>query len=190
MAEDGRRDAAGASGAVRVGTGEGGRALATGDYMPEVRRRLLAAWVAWGARLRRGPGAPPTRRGVGPTLTYRGEARTTAQAINYTHLLRRLVLSPVQRRSGGLPPRPPGPLRVLELLAEGLAKRSPSSMLCNTTSSQTSGARRSQRTCGEAAQRGLAPGHRSAARGRAVASAAARAVAAQSVTAAARTAPR
>ena len=68
VAEDGRRDAAGASGAVRVGTSERGRALATGDYMPEVRRRLLAAWVAWGARLRRGPGAPLTRRGVSPTL--------------------------------------------------------------------------------------------------------------------------
>ena len=27
-----------------------------------------AAWVARGARLRRGPGAPHTRRGVGPTL--------------------------------------------------------------------------------------------------------------------------
>ena len=112
VAEDGRRDAAGASGAIRVGTGEGGRALPTGNYTPEVRRRLLAAWVVWGARLRRGPGAPLTRRGVGPTLTYRGEARTTAQFINSTHLL---VPSPVQRRSGRLPPRPPGPLRVLEL---------------------------------------------------------------------------
>ena len=90
----------------------GGRALTMGNYMPEVQRRLLAAWVVWGARLRRGPGAPLTRRGVGPTLTYRGEARTTAQFINSTHLL---VPSPVQRRSGRLPPRPPGPLRVLEL---------------------------------------------------------------------------
>ena len=80
--------------------------------MSKVRGRLLAAWVVWGARLRRGPGAPLTRRGVGPTLTYRGEARTTAQFINSTHLL---VPSPVQRRSGRLPPRPPGPLRVLEL---------------------------------------------------------------------------
>ena len=93
-------------------TAEGGRALTTGNYTPEVQRRLLAAWVVWGARLRRGPGAPLSRRGVGPTLTYRGEARTTAQFINSTHLL---VPSPVQRRSGRLPPRPPGPLRVLEL---------------------------------------------------------------------------
>ena len=83
-----------------------------GKYMSKVRGRLLAAWVVWGARLRRGPGAPLTRRGVGPTLTYRGEARTTAQFINSTHLL---VPSPVQRRSGRLPPRTPGPLRVLEL---------------------------------------------------------------------------
>ena len=90
----------------------GGRALTTGNYMSKVRGRLLAAWVVWGARLRRGPGAPLSRRGVGPTLTYRGEARTTAQFINSTHLL---VPSPVQRRSGRLPPRPPGPLRVLEL---------------------------------------------------------------------------
>ena len=92
--------------------GGGGRALTMGNYMSKVRGRLLAAWVVWGARLRRGPGAPLTRRGVGPTLTYRGEARTTAQFINSTHLL---VPSPVQRRSGRLPPRPPGPLRVLEL---------------------------------------------------------------------------
>ena len=98
--------------AIRVGTGEGGRALTTGDYMPKVRRRLLAAWVVWGARLRRGPGAPPTRRGVGPTLAKRGEARSTARSVNYTHLL---VLGPVQQRSGRLPPRPPGPLRVWEL---------------------------------------------------------------------------
>ena len=112
VAEDGRRDAAGASGAIRVGTGGGGRALPTGNYTPEVRRRLLAARVVWGARLRRGPGAPLTRRGVGPTLTYRGEAWTTAQLINSTHLLEP---SPMRRRSGGLPPRPPGPLRVLEL---------------------------------------------------------------------------
>ena len=90
----------------------GGRALTMGNYMSKVRGRLLAAWVVWGARLRRGPGAPLSRRGVGPTLTYRGEARTTAQFINSTHLL---VPSPVQRRSGRLPPRPPGPLRVLEL---------------------------------------------------------------------------
>ena len=90
----------------------GGRALTTGNYMSKVRGRLLAAWVVWGARLRRGPGAPLSRRGVGPTLTYRGEARTTAQFINSTHLL---VPSPVRRRSGRLPPRPPGPLRVLEL---------------------------------------------------------------------------
>ena len=90
----------------------GGRAPTMGNYMSKVRGRLLAAWVVWGARLRRGPGAPLSRRGVGPTLTYRGEARTTAQFINSTHLL---VPSPVQRRSGRLPPRPPGPLRVLEL---------------------------------------------------------------------------
>ena len=112
VAEDGRRDAAGASGAVRIGTGEGGGALTTGDYVSKVRRRLLAAWVVWGARLRRGPGAPPTRRGVGPTLAKRGEARSTARSINYTHLL---GLGPVQQRSGRLPPRPPGPLRVWEL---------------------------------------------------------------------------
>ena len=90
----------------------GGRALTTGNYMSKVRGRLLAAWVVWGARLRRGPGAPLTRRGVGPTLTCRGEARTTAQSINSTHLP---VLGPVQQRSGRLPPRPPGPLRVWEL---------------------------------------------------------------------------
>ena len=97
---------------LRSDGGGGGRALTMGNYMSKVRGRLLAAWVVWGARLRRGPGAPLTRRGVGPTLTYRGEARTTAQFINSTHLL---VPSPVQRRSGRLPPRPPGPLRVLEL---------------------------------------------------------------------------
>ena len=97
---------------LRSDGGGGGRALTTGNYMSKVRGRLLAAWVVWGARLRRGPGAPLSRRGVGPTLTYRGEARTTAQFINSTHLL---VPSPVQRRSGRLPPRPPGPLRVLEL---------------------------------------------------------------------------
>ena len=97
---------------LRSDRGGGGRALTMGNYMSKVRGRLLAAWVVWGARLRRGPGAPLTRRGVGPTLTYRGEARTTAQFINSTHLL---VPSPVQRRSGRLPPRPPGPLRVLEL---------------------------------------------------------------------------
>ena len=97
---------------LRSGGGGGGRALTMGNYMSKVRGRLLAAWVVWGARLRRGPGAPLTRRGVGPTLTYRGEARTPAQFINSTHLL---VPSPVQRRSGRLPPRPPGPLRVLEL---------------------------------------------------------------------------
>ena len=83
-----------------------------GKYMSKVRDRLLAAWVVWGARLRRGPGAPLTRRGVSPTLTKRGEARTPARFINSTHLL---VPSPVQRRSGRLPPRPPGPLRVWEL---------------------------------------------------------------------------
>ena len=83
-----------------------------GNNVAEVRDRLLAAWVVWGARLRRGPGAPLTRRGVSPTLTKRGEARTAARFINSTHLL---VPSPVQRRSGRLPPRPPGPLRVLEL---------------------------------------------------------------------------
>ena len=49
---------------------------------------------------------------VRPTLTKRGEARTIAQFVNYVHLL---VLSPVRRRSGWLPPRPPGPLRVWEL---------------------------------------------------------------------------
>ena len=86
---------------LRSDGGGGGRALTTGNYMSKVRGRLLAAWVVWGARLRRGPGAPLTRRGVGPTLTYRGEARTTAQFINSTHLL---VPSPVQRRSGRLPP--------------------------------------------------------------------------------------
>ena len=96
---------------LRSDRGGGGRALTMGDYESKVRGRLLAAWVVWGARLRRGPGAPLSRRGVGPTLTYRGEARTTAQFINSTHLL---VPSPVQRRSGRLPPRPPGPLRVLE----------------------------------------------------------------------------
>ena len=31
----------------------GGRALTMGKYMSEVQRRLLAAWVVWGARLRR-----------------------------------------------------------------------------------------------------------------------------------------
>ena len=87
-------------------------ALTMGNNVAEVRDRLLAAWVVWGARLRRGPGAPLTRRGVSPTLTKRGEARTAARFINSTHLL---VPSPVQRRSGRLPPRPPGPLRVLEL---------------------------------------------------------------------------
>ena len=87
-------------------------ALTMGNNVAEVRDRLLAAWVVWGARLRRGPGAPLTRRGVSPTLTKRGEARTAARFINSTHLL---VPSPVQRRSGRLPPRPPGPPRVLEL---------------------------------------------------------------------------
>ena len=100
---------------LRGDGGGGGRALTMGNYMSKVRGRLLAAWVVWGARLRRGPGAPLTRCGVSPTLTKRGEARAIAQAINYTHPHRRLVLSPVQRRSGRLPPRPPGPLRVLEL---------------------------------------------------------------------------
>ena len=72
--------------------GRRGRALTMGYYVPEVRGRLLAAWVARGARLRRGPGAPHARRGVGPTLMKRGEARTIAQSVNYVHLR---VLSPV-----------------------------------------------------------------------------------------------
>jgi len=85
-------------------TAEGGRALTTGNYTPEVQRRLLAAWV-----VRLGRAAPsrtgrapylPGRRSVGPTLTNRGEARTTAQFINSTHLL---VPSPVQRRSAWAP---------------------------------------------------------------------------------------
>ena len=42
-------------------------------------------------------------------------------------------------------------------LAEGLAKRSPSSMLCNTTSSLIVRGAESAVHCGEAAQRGLAP---------------------------------
>ena len=80
--------------------------------MLEVRGRLLAARAARDARLRSGPGAPHAWRDVGPTLTERGEARVTARLIDSTHPL---VPSPVQRRSGRLPPRPPGPLRVLEL---------------------------------------------------------------------------
>ena len=47
-------------------------------------------------------------------------------------------------------------------LAEGLAKRSPSSMLCNTTSSLIVRGAESAVHCGEAAQRGLAPAPRSA----------------------------
>ena len=43
------------------------------------------------------------------------------------------------------------------ILAEGLAKRSPSSMLCNTTSSLIVRGAESAVHCGEAAQRGLAP---------------------------------
>ena len=39
-----------------------------------------------------------------------------APFINSTHLL---VPSPVRRRSGRLPPRPPGPLQVLELCLPG-----------------------------------------------------------------------
>ena len=48
------------------------------------------------------------------------------------------------------------------ILAEGLAKRSPSSMLCNTTSSLIVRGAESAVHCGEAAQRGLAPAPRSA----------------------------
>ena len=113
--------------------GGGGRALTTGNYMSKVRGRLLAAWVVWGARLRRGPGAPLSRRGVGPTLTYRGEARTTAQFINSTHLL---VPSPVQRRSGRLPPRPPGRVPTgPKKRKEKMGRRRPAGetpRLCNT----------------------------------------------------------
>jgi len=46
---------------------------------------------------------------------------------------------------------------LLSILAEGLAKRSPSSMLCNTTSSLIVRGAESAVHCGEAAQRGLAP---------------------------------
>ena len=45
----------------------------------------------------------------------------------------------------------------INTLAAGLAKRSPSSMLCNTTSSLIVRGAESAVHCGEAAQRGLAP---------------------------------
>ena len=82
--------------------------------MPEVRtttRRLGRSGHVAPPRTGRAP-CPARRRGVGPTLTKRREARTIAQSINYVHFL---VLSPVRWRSGRLPPRPPGPLRVWEL---------------------------------------------------------------------------
>ena len=67
--------------------GRRGRALTTGNYVLEVRGRLLAAQAARGARLRSGPGAPRAWRDVGPTLTERGEARALARLIDSTRLL-------------------------------------------------------------------------------------------------------
>ena len=68
--------------------------------------RLLAAWVVRGARLRRGPGAPHTRRGVGPTLTKRGKARSIHSPIR--QLLIFCCLVPA--RGGGPAGSPQGPL--------------------------------------------------------------------------------
>ena len=62
----------------------------------------------------------------------------------------------VLRGPGERPASQPASEYIKEL-AEGLAKRSPSSMLCNTTSSLIVRGAESAVHCGEAAPRGLAP---------------------------------